>query len=134
MAHLDRETGDEQDHPPVRADAFYLDGPLYYLEQAEPGRLGPVLVSARESRALLLFRRFGDAQQHLAGLPEKTRVYALERDDLRAKEEVLYAAALLGAGEVWLDVAAAGLEPSARYPLARALAYVRSFKRQSACF
>jgi hypothetical protein len=108
----------------------FLDGPLYFLENPRPGIIDPALLRSGDRRAALLFTRSEIAQSHLAALPPGAAVGCA--DDLRAKEELLRAARARGATELWLDTAAGG-DPATRYPLQRALDYVVSFKRQSAC-
>ena len=79
----------------------------------------------------LLFSSRAAARRHLEVAPPGTVVQAAT--DLRAKEELFRAALARGADEVWLDAVVDG-EPVVRYPLRRALDYVVSFKRASACF
>ena len=98
-----------------------LDGPLYFIERPHTGVLDV---------ALLRSNGRGVARSHLSALPAGTAVGCAA--DLRAKEELLRAALARGADEAWFDVAA-GKEPRTRYPLQRALDYVRSFKRERAC-
>ncbi|ADI15599.1 hypothetical protein [Truepera radiovictrix] len=120
---------------PQRAapEAFYLDGPLYYLGRELPHQLDVTLLRTEAGRAALLFRTETGARAHLAALPHALRVRVAPANDWRAKEELLLAAGARGATAVWLDVAVGTLEPTLRAPLAAALAYVRSFRRQSAC-
>jgi hypothetical protein len=109
----------------------FLDGPLYFLERPCPGIVDPALLRSGDRKVALLFTRSEIASGHLEALPPGTAVGCAA--DLRAKEELLRAARARGATELWLDAAAGG-EPLTRYPLQRALDYVLSFKRQSACF
>lgn len=108
----------------------FLDGPLYFLERPRPGVLDPALLRARGGRAVLLFLSPEVAGAHLEALPAGATVG--RADDFRGKEELLEAALARGADRIWLDAAPGG-EPELTYPTARALAYVRSFKRGSAC-
>lgn len=108
----------------------FLDGPLYFLERPRPGVLDPALLRNETGRAALLFTTADGARAHLSALPEGTVVG--RADDLRGKEELLAAALARGAGELWLDAAPGG-EPALTHPARRALEYVRSFRRQSAC-
>lgn len=88
------------------------------------------LLRTEHGRVALVFSTRAGARAHLPGLPPGTAV--LCADDHRAKEELLRAALARGAHELWLDPAVGGA-PKLRYPLRRALDYVLSFKRQSAC-
>jgi len=112
--------------------SFYLDEALSYLGLELPGAIDVLLVRAGETRAALLFRDPERAREHLPKLPGRT-VHRVPADDFRAKEELLRAALHRGATEVWVDTAAEGLGPAARYPLREALLYVLSMKRQTAC-
>lgn len=115
------------------ASAFYLDGPLFYLGRTLPGVLDVTLVRTEAGPAALLFRTGDRARPHLSALPPEVTVQRIAESDWRAKEELLLAAGARGARTLWVDADAAGLEPALRAPLAGALNYVRSFKRQSAC-
>lgn len=107
-----------------------LENPLYYLNRARPHVLDLALLRAPEGRAVPIFTEQALAALHLPALPEGVGIE--EASDLRAKEELLRAALARGASELWLDPPPTG-DPKARYPLQRALDYVLSFKRQSAC-
>lgn len=134
MGTSDRPVDAPETQPTAQIDAaFYLDGPLYYLGRVLPGVLEVVLLRTAEGRAALLFRSRQKAHAHLPRLPEGTQVHTLAADDFRAKEELLRAALVRGAGELWLDADVNEREAAERYPLPRALSYVLSFKRQSAC-
>ena len=109
----------------------FLDGPLYFLARPHPGVLDPALLRTEAGRAALLFTTAGGAEAHLNALPEGTVVG--RADDLREKEELLAAVLARGAGDLWLDTVPGG-NPALTCPARRALEYVRSFKRQSACF
>lgn len=108
-----------------------MDDPLYFLEKPRPGIIDPALLRSGDHKVALLFTQSAVASGHLEALPPGTVVGCAT--DLRAKEELLRAARARGATELWLDAAAGG-DPATRYPLERALDYVLSFKRQSACF
>lgn len=107
-----------------------LDGPLYFLERPRTGVLDIALLRSDGRGVALLFTRETIARSHLSALPAGTAVGCAA--DLRAKEELFRAALARGADEAWFDPAA-GNEPRTRYPLERALDYVRSFKRERAC-
>ena len=108
----------------------FLDEPLFFLARPRPGVLDIALLHLGTGRAALLFTREDAANAHLATLPHGVGVARAE--DLREKEELLQAALERGAARLWLDAVPDG-EPALTYPTARALAYIRSFKRQSAC-
>jgi hypothetical protein len=108
----------------------FLDAPLYFLANPRPAVLDLALLRTEEGSAALVFSVEGAARAHLAALPPGAAV--LCADDHRAKEELFRAALARGAHEVWLDTEVDGA-PRLRYPLRRALDYVLSFKRQSAC-
>ena len=108
----------------------FLDGPLYFLEWPRPGVLDPALLRNETGHAALLFTTAGGAGAHLSALPAGTAVG--RANDFREKEELLAAILARGAGDLWLDAPPGG-EPALNYPARRALEYVRSFKRQSAC-
>lgn len=94
------------------------------------GVLDVALLRSNGRGVALLFTRETVARSHLSALPAGTAVGCAA--DLRAKEELFRAALTRGADEAWFDVAA-GNGPRTRYPLQRALDYVRSFKRERAC-
>ena len=108
----------------------FLDGPLYFLERPRPGVLDPALLRTKAGHAALLFTTADSAEAHLHALPAGTAVSRAE--DLRAKEELLAAVLARGAGNLWLDAVPGG-DPALTYPARRALEYVQSFKRQTAC-
>lgn len=108
----------------------FLDRPLYFLERPRPGVLDPALFRTETGHVALLFTTAGGAGAHLNALPAGTVVS--RADDLRGKEELLAAVFVRGAGDLWLDAAPGG-GPALTYPARRALEYVRSFKRQTAC-
>lgn len=108
----------------------FLDGPLYFLERSRPGVLDPALLRTETGHAALLFTTPDGAGAHLSALPAETVVS--RADDLREKEELLTAVLARGAGDLWLDAPPGG-DPARTYPARRALEYVQSFKRQTAC-
>ena len=112
-----------------------LDGPLYYLNRSQ--RAGKAinvidlaLLSFPEGKAALVFSDEARAQAHLSLLPKGVTVACAS--DLRDKEELFRAALERGADTLWLDAPVGG-EATASYPLRRALEYILSYKRQSAC-
>ncbi len=109
-----------------------LDGPLYYLDGSEPAEsvIDPALLTLPGQKTALVFSHEAYAQVHLASL--RGGVTVQQASDLRAKEELLRAALARGADTLWLDTPAVG-PAQATYPLRRALEYILSFKRQSAC-
>ena len=108
----------------------FLDGPLYFLERPHPGVLDPALLRTETGHAALLFTTPDGAGAHPSELPTETVVS--RADDLREKEELLTAVLARGAGDLWLDAPPGG-DPAQTYPARRALEYVQSFKRQTAC-
>ena len=110
--------------------AEFLDRPLYFLGRLHPGVLDPALLRIREKRVALFFTAEAGARAHLPNLPETVTVQCAA--DPRAKEELFEATLSQGAVELWLDTPPDG-EPVLTYPLGRALNYILSFKRQSAC-
>ena len=110
----------------------FLDRPLYFLGRLHLGVLDPALLRLGQTRVLLLFTDETQARAHLAKLPETEAVTVQCAADHRAKAELFEAALAQGAVELWLDAAPDG-EPMLTYRLGRALDYILSFKRQSAC-
>ena len=108
----------------------FLDAPLYALVNPRPAVIDLALLRTEHGRVALVFSAEEGARAHVGALPPGTAV--LCADDHRAKEELLRAALVRGAHELWLDPGVGGA-PKLRYPLQRALDYVLSFKRQSAC-
>lgn len=106
-----------------------LDQPLFFLGRPRPHVLDVALLRLGDGKVVLLFPSRLAARSHLETAPPGTVLQTAT--DLRAKEELFRAALARGADELWL-YAEAGAEPD-RYPLQRALDYVMSFKRQTAC-
>jgi hypothetical protein len=119
----------------VRLDEV-LDGPLVALLRGPPETIAPVLARQGDERTLLVFSTAGAAERHVAtleGAPVPAlRTWSIAADDWRGKEELLRAAADLGAVRLDLDPDLR-LEPVAQASLQRALAYVTSHKRGTAC-
>lgn len=113
-----------------------LDGPLTAIVRDVPDTLAPLTATGPAGRALLAFSSADAATAHLAALPSELgashRTWTAEADDWRAKEELLRAAASLGALRLELDPDLE-LRPAAQLPLDRAIAYVTSYKRNHAC-
>lgn len=117
-----------------------LDGPLAALLHGPPETIAPVLARQGDVRVLLAFTDVAAAERHRAvldgdghGAPASDlRVWSIDAADWRGKEELLRAAADLGAVRLDLDPDLQ-LEPGARASLGRALAYVVSHKRGTAC-
>lgn len=107
----------------------FLDEPLFFLGRSQL-YLDVALLRLGKGKVALLFSGELAAQDHLKAAPPGTVVQSAT--DLRAKEELFRAVLARGADELWLDAAVDG-PPKVRYPLRRALDYVLSFKRQSAC-
>ena len=108
-----------------------LDHPLYYLgRNVDPAVFDFVMVQREGNKAVLLFREITLAEQHLEHLLEVS-VHTL--DDARSKEEFLRAALRQGVTQLWFDVEVGSLEPRITQPLAEALFYILSFKREAAC-
>ena len=113
-------------------DVAALNNTLYYLgRNLKSGAFDFVMLQAREDRGVLVFQEVALASKHLRNLPEEVGVHALE--DYRAKEEFVRAALQQGVTQLWFDVDAESLEPIHTRPLAEALFYVLSFKREVAC-
>jgi hypothetical protein len=113
-----------------------LDGPLVALLRGPPETIAPVLARQGDERTLLVFTTTEAAERHLATLEGAPvpglRLGSFAAGDWRGKEELLRAAADLGA--VRLDVDPdMHLAPAAQVSLARALAYVFSHKNGTAC-
>lgn len=109
-----------------------LDGPLYYLNGARQVEqiIDIALFTLSKGKAALVFSDEAGARAHLSLLPKGVTVACAS--DLRDKEELFRAALERGADTLWLD-ASVGREAAASYPLRRALEYILSYKRQSAC-
>ena len=109
-----------------------LDGPLYYLNGAKRFEtiIDLALLPLPTGKAALVFSEKTQASAHLVALPDGVTVQCAS--DLRAKEELLRAGLTRGANTLWLDTPV-GAPPKASYPVKRALEYILSFKRQSAC-
>ena len=109
-----------------------LDNTLYYLgRNAGDAVFDFVMMQAGHDKAALLFQEVSLAEAHLAQLPGEVSVQSL--DDMRAKEEFLRAALKQGVTQLWFDTDAESLEPQRVQPLAEALFYILSFKREAAC-
>ena len=109
-----------------------LNNTLYYLERS-PNRAAFNLATLQRGndKGALVFQEVALASEHLKNLPKEVAVRTL--DDERTKEEFLRAALQRGATQLWFDVDAQSLEPRAVQPLAEALFYILSFKREAAC-
>ncbi len=108
-----------------------LDHSLYYLGRNPSSSAFDFVMLHERHKSVLVFRDIALASAHLHNLPEEVSVHTLE--DFRAKEEFLRAALQQGVTQLWFDVDAASLEPKYTQPLAEALFYVLSFKREVAC-
>lgn len=117
----------------VTAMRDFLDGPLFYLGREVRGVFDMLMVRQGNTKAVLLFSSEAQAAAHKAGRLKVLRVFKLAADDLRAKEEFCLAALAQGARTLWLDTAPGALKPKTHRDLHRALAYVRSFKNDTAC-
>lgn len=113
-----------------------LDGPLAALVQDLDEVLAPLTVVGTGGRAMLAFSSKRAAEKHARGLPadaaERLRVAVVPAGDARGKEELLCAGASSGATVLELDPDG-GLRPRASLELERAIAYVASFRRNTAC-
>lgn len=114
----------------------HLDGPLWAIVRREPGVLAPLTARAKAVRSLLVFTSEAAAGAHLRALPPEVApawtVASWEARDRRGKEELLRAAAAAGTTRLDLDPDL-DLRPERAVPLAKAIAYVASFKRATAC-
>ncbi|MDZ7705059.1 MAG: hypothetical protein U5L04_11305 [Trueperaceae bacterium] len=125
-----------------------LETTLYYVDHDHPDVIAPLLVRAggghetdtghetgtgqEEGKALLLFRSAAAAAPHRDALGSGAVLVTLKDDDFRAKEELLRAAIVRGASEVWLEPSPT-LTPDHILPIAKALFYILSFRRERAC-
>lgn len=113
-----------------------LDGPLHALTLRDPDVLIPMAVRDGEVRSLLAFTDAARAEAHRVRLPADTRgdwqVATFAEDDWRGKEELLRAAGSAGASRVEID-ADLDLRPRYELDLSKAIAYVSSYKRATAC-
>ena len=107
-----------------------LDNTLYYLGRDTKDAVFDFVMMQGRAKVALLFQEVNLAEVHLAQLPE---VSVQTLDDLRAKEEFLRAALQQGVTQVWFDTDAQSLEPQRVQPLAEALFYILSFRREAAC-
>ncbi len=106
-----------------------LDGRLWVWLRDVPGAYAPVTIVADGERALPLWTTRAAARAGWPDRPEGVRLQALEPSDLRAKEELLRAAEILGTDVVAVDPDGV----AERAPVTDAIAYVRAFKRGTAC-
>ena len=126
----DRRPGPDPAHPLTA-----LDRRAWALIQDLPEVLAPVRRIGPDGPTVPLFTTAAAARAHLAHLPADAppvRVLELPADDWRLKEEWLAAANVTGTRWVEVDPPADGGR-AARVALARASAYVASFKRGTAC-
>ncbi len=114
-----------------------LDGDAFAILRKDADALVPLtFVASSGVRSLPLFSAAALAERHLDALPEDVRnaydLTAFDSDDHRGKEEVLRAAL---AAEVFLLEVDPDLTFRASVTLAtsRALSYVLSFRRETAC-
>lgn len=111
---------------------------LYYVGHDHPDVIAPLLVRAgteettEQTKALPLFRSAAAAAPHRDALGPAAVLVTLQDDDFRAKEELLRAAIVRGASEVWLEPSPT-LTPEHTLPIAKALFYILSFRRERAC-
>ena len=119
--------------PPCYAEEVAaLDNPLFYLgRNLSNGAFDFVMLQGEMHKGVLVFQEVALASKHLRNSPQEVSVHALE--DHRAKEEFLRAALHQGVTQLWFDVDVGNLEPAHTQPLAEALFYVLSFKREGAC-
>ena len=109
-----------------------LDNPLFYLgRNLDQAAFDFVMLQGETHKGVPVFQEVALASKHLANLPKEVSVHAL--DDHRAKEEFLRAALHQGVTQLWFDVDVDSLGPAYTQPLAEALFYVLSFKREAAC-
>ncbi len=125
----------DETHPAVAYEL--LDGDAWALQRMLDEALVPLAVLDAEGvRSLPLFRAEEAASRHRDALPAEVRdayaVVALPGSDPRGKEEFLRAAASLGAVTIDVDPDLS-LHARGRMPLATAISYVTSFRRESAC-
>lgn len=113
-----------------------LDGPLHAIVRADPDVLIPLLARHGDERILLAFTTGTAAEAHLdaldIGASPAWQVARYAAADWRAKEELMRAAAVAGATRLDLDPDLR-LRSEHPLPLARAVAYVASFKRSTSC-
>ena len=107
-----------------------LDGDWYFLGVDGQGVRRIALLSGRDGdQAGALCTSRERAQELLDGSGAQLEVLHIGRDDLRAKEEWLADVLAQGATELLIDPGAG----DARVEAEKALWYILSFKRQTAC-
>ncbi len=118
----------------MRFDA--LDTALFYVGHHRPDVLAPLLVrhdkGHETDKALLLFRSARAATPHQQAIGDEAVLVSIDENDFRAKEELLRAAIEQGASEVWIEPSPT-LTPDHVLPIAKALFYILSFRREQAC-
>lgn len=110
-----------------------LDGPLLYLGRPVEGAFQIALLHSRTGTLAPLLTSERAGRPFLRKAPAGVVLLALSADDLRAKEEWLRAALSQGATIAAFDPDPLTLSAKAALPLDRALAYIISHRRQTAC-
>lgn len=110
-----------------------LEGPLLYLGRPVEGAFDIALLRSSQGTLAPLLTNETVGTPLLRDAPAGIVLLALDAGDLRAKEEWLRAALSQGATVVAFDPDPLTLSPRASLPLDRALAYVLSHQRQTAC-
>lgn len=114
-----------------------LDGDAHAILRNNPEAIVPLtFLGGNGVRSLPLFSNAALAQRHLNALPDEVRgdygLTPLRKDDLRLKEEVLRAGLAAEAYLLEVDPDLA-FHASVTLATSRALSYVLSFRRETAC-
>lgn len=114
-----------------------LDGPVAALVHDLPDALAPVTLTSPSGRAVPLFSTPAKARAHLDAVPSvrdapAITVLVVAPDDPRAKEELLRAAANIGAIQIVFDLGE-DLEPVSTLAIDLALGHLEAAKRNAAC-
>lgn len=109
-----------------------LDGEWHYLGRPLEGVLDIALLPESEGLTAPLFTGEATARPFRVSTPE-LELLGVGSDDLRAKEEWLRAVLARGAGTVVVDPDPDSLTPRSSFPTHKALWYILSHRRETAC-
>lgn len=110
-----------------------LDGDWLYLGRPLEGVVDIVTVTGKTGRQAPLFGDDASGEPFRARGPAGLELLSVAAGDLRAKEEWLRAALAQGVTEVVFDPDPVSLSATVAFPADKALWYVLSHRRQSAC-